>query len=131
MHTDPIADLLTRIRNANLARHDELVVPASNVKEDICKVLQREGYIAGYRREADNKQGLLHVQLRYLPGRQRVIQHIKRISKPGRRVYTGADAMPKIQNGLGIAVVSTNLGVVSDREARKRRVGGEVICEVW
>lgn len=131
MHSDPVADLLTRVRNANLARLAECQVPASNVKEDILKVLQHEGYIEGYTREADSKQGMLTVRLRYLPNRQRVIQHIKRVSKPGRRIYCGAQAMPPVQNGLGIAVVSTNQGVLTDREARKRNVGGEVLCELW
>lgn len=131
MHSDPIADLLTRIRNANTARHAELTLPASNVKEDVLKVLQHEGYIAGYRREADSKQGVLTVTMRYTADRERVIQHIQRISKPGLRVYRGAGDLPKIQNGLGIAILSTSQGVITDREARKRNVGGEVLCEVW
>lgn len=131
MHSDPIADLLTRIRNANQARHEELVCPASNVKEDICKVLQREGYIEGFTREDDGKQGVLRISLRYLPGRERVIQHLQRVSKPGLRVYKGAADLPKVRNGLGVAIVSTSRGVLSDREARKQKVGGEVLCEIW
>lgn len=131
MQTDPIADLLTRLRNANLARHDSFTIPASNVKEDIVKVLQQEGYVEGFHREPDGKQGVMTVKLRYLPDRSRVIEHIKRVSRPGRRVYAGAKDMPKVRNGLGIAVVSTSGGVITDREARKRNVGGEVLCELW
>ncbi len=131
MHSDPIADLLTRLRNANMARHAEFTVPASNVKEDLLKVLKREGYIGDFRREEDGKQGQLIVQLRFLPDRTRVMQHIKRVSKPGRRVYAGSGEMPKVRNGLGIAVVSTSQGVLTDREARKRNIGGEVLCEIW
>lgn len=131
MHSDPIADCLTRLRNGNLARHAQVTMPASNVKEDILKVLKHEGYIEDFRRDPDEKQGTLTVTLRYLPNRERVLQHIKRVSKPGLRVYRGAQAMPRIRNGLGIAVVSTSQGVLTDREARKRNVGGEILCEVW
>ena len=131
MHSDPVADLLTRLRNANMVRHTEFSIPASNVKEDVLKVLQSEGYIDGFSREQDDTQGHLLVRMRYLSDRTRVIRHIKRVSKPGRRVYCGAKEMPKVQNGLGIAIVSTNQGVITDREARKRNVGGEVLCEVW
>jgi len=130
--TDPIADLLTRIRNAN-ANHDTRVrAPYSNVKKNILRVLKEQGYIADYEAELDEKKkGVLSITLRYGPDGENVIQHIQRVSKPGRRVFRGVEDLPNVLDGLGIAVVSTSRGVVSNIEARKLGVGGEVLCEVW
>lgn len=130
--TDPIADLLTRIRNAN-ANHDARVrAPYSNVKKNILRVLKEQGYITDYAAELDeNKKGVLSITLRYGPDGEQVIQHIQRVSKPGRRVFRGVEDLPNVLDGLGIAVVSTSRGVVSNVEARKLGVGGEVLCEVW
>jgi small subunit ribosomal protein S8 len=131
--TDPIADMLTRIRNANVAMHDDVRMPSSKVKESLAAVLQKEGYITGFSVEpATDKPGnSLLIQLKYSPERQRTISGIRRISKPGLRVYTKADEIPRVLGGLGVAVLSTNLGLMTDREARKRRVGGEILCYVW
>jgi small subunit ribosomal protein S8 len=131
--TDPIADMLTRIRNANTAMHDEVKMPASKLKESLATVLQKEGYIEGYA-VADNEGrpgSTLTITMKYSPERERVISGVKRISKPGLRVYTKADKVPRVLGGLGVAVLSTSQGLVSDREARKRRLGGEVLCYVW
>ncbi len=131
--TDPIADMLTRIRNANTAFHDEAIMPSSKLKEAVAQILQREGYIAGY--EVGDRPGkpgnLLTVKLKYTNDRKRVISGIKRVSKPGLRDYRGATEMPRVLGGLGIAIISTNQGLLTDREARERRVGGEVLCTVW
>jgi small subunit ribosomal protein S8 len=131
--TDPIADMLTRIRNANVAMHDDVRMPSSKVKESLAAVLQKEGYITGFSVEpATDKPGnSLLIQLKYSPERLRTISGIRRISKPGLRVYTKADEIPRVLGGLGVAVLSTNLGLMTDREARKRRVGGEILCYVW
>ncbi|MFN2544237.1 MAG: 30S ribosomal protein S8 [Actinomycetota bacterium] len=129
--TDPVADLLTRIRNANLAAKDELFVPASRMSESICRILQREGYIRGYVRETDDKFPVLRVQLKYGKNRERTITGLKRISTPGRRVYTGRDKLPRVLGGLGIAILSTSQGVMTDREASRQRLGGEVLAHVW
>ena len=131
--TDPIADMLTRIRNANVVMHDEVRMPSSKQKEALAAVLKREGYIDDFEvTEQDSRPGrVLTLQMRYSSDRQRVISGIRRISKPGLRVYTGADGVPRVQGGLGVAVLSTSQGLLTDREARKRRVGGEVLCYVW
>lgn len=129
--TDPIADMLTRIRNANLVRHEKLEIPASNMKKQIAEILKREGFIRDYEYIDDNKQGVLRIFLKYGPNNERVITGLKRISKPGLRVYAKADEIPKVLNGLGIAIVSTSKGVMTDKEARSQRIGGEIIAYVW
>ncbi|MET3684019.1 small subunit ribosomal protein S8 [Alkalibacillus flavidus] len=129
--TDPIADLLTRIRNANMVRHDQLEVPASNLKKEIVDILKREGFIRDYEFIEDNKQGVLRLFLKYGTDNERVITGIKKISKPGLRVYVKSDEVPRVLNGLGIAVVSTSNGVLTDKEARQQAVGGEVLAYVW
>lgn len=129
--TDPIADMLTRIRNANTVGHDTVDVPASKMKKSIAKILVEEGYIKGFDVIEDNKQGIIRIQMKYGAGKERVISGIKKISKPGLKVYAKANEVPKVLGGLGIAIVSTSQGVVSDKEARNRGVGGEVICYVW
>ncbi len=129
--TDPIADMLTRIRNANAAGHEEVQVPASKLKTEIARILKEEGYIADYRVEPDGKQGILYIRLRYGPKKQRVLLGLKRVSKPGRRIYVRRDRVPRVQGGLGIAILSTSRGVMTDRQARSVGVGGEVICVVW
>jgi small subunit ribosomal protein S8 len=129
--SDPIADMLTRIRNATMAKHRRVDIPASNHKEAILRVLVREGFIKGYRRIEGGKQGILRVYLRYEAGDKSVIEGIERVSKPGRRIYVGADEIPRVRSGLGIAILSTNKGVLTDLEARKLGVGGEVIAKVW
>ncbi|MCP8618032.1 30S ribosomal protein S8 [Salirhabdus salicampi] len=129
--TDPIADMLTRIRNANMVRHEKLEVPASKLKKEVADILKREGFIRDYEFVEDNKQGVLRLFLKYGPNNERVITGIKRISKPGLRVYAKADELPKVLNGLGIAVVSTSKGVLTDKEARQQAVGGEVLAYVW
>ena len=131
--TDPIADMLTRIRNANIAMHDEVSMPSSKLKEALAKVLQSEGYINEFS-ASDNESGVgrtLTIAMKYSPERERVISGIKRVSKPGLRVYTSSDQIPRVLGGLGVAVLSTNKGLITDREARKGRVGGEVLCYVW
>jgi small subunit ribosomal protein S8 len=131
--TDPIADMLTRIRNANTAMHDEVRMPASKLKEALAGVLTKEGYIEGF--ELDENPGkpgrVLVVKMKYSPDRDRTISGIKRVSKPGLRVYTKSTDVPRVLGGLGVAVLSTSQGLLSDREARKRKVGGEVLCFVW
>ncbi len=129
--TDPIADLLTRIRNANMVRHESLEVSASNIKKEICEILKREGFIRDVEYIDDNKQGIIRIFLKYGPNNERVITGLKRISKPGLRVYAKADEVPKVLNGLGIAIISTSSGVMTDKEARARRIGGEVLAYVW
>ena len=131
--TDPIADMLTRIRNANVAMHDEVRMPSSKLKEALAGVLKSEGYIEGFD-IADNvgrPGSTLTITMKYSPERERVISGVKRVSKPGLRVYTKADKVPRVLGGLGVAVLSTSQGLMSDREARKRRMGGEVVCYVW
>ncbi|WP_062349838.1 30S ribosomal protein S8 [Bacillus kwashiorkori] len=129
--TDPIADLLTRIRNANMVRHESLEVAASNSKKAIVDILKREGFIRDYEYIDDDKQGVLRIFLKYGPNNERVITGLKRISKPGLRVYAKANEVPKVLNGLGIAIVSTSKGVLSDKEARSQNVGGEVLAYIW
>lgn len=129
--TDPIADMLTRIRNANVVRHDKLELPASNVKKEIAEILKREGFIRDVEYIADNKQGIIRIYLKYGPNNERVITGLKRISKPGLRVYAKANEVPRVLNGLGIAIVSTSQGVFSDKEARSKQIGGEVLAYVW
>ena len=131
--TDPIADMLTRIRNANVAMHDQVPMPSSKLKESLAAILEREGYISGYSvHDAVDRPGkTLEIKMKYSPERARTISGIKRVSKPGLRVYTAADKLPRVLGGLGVAVLSTSHGLMTDREARKRRVGGEVLCYVW
>jgi small subunit ribosomal protein S8 len=131
--TDPIADMLTRIRNANVAMHDDVTMPSSRLKEALAQVLHSEGYISGFRvNDRDDKPGkTLTIDMKYSPDRQRVISGVRRVSTPGLRVYTKADGIPRVLGGLGVAIVSTSKGLMTDREARKRRMGGEVLCFVW
>lgn len=129
--TDPIADMLTRIRNASMVYHDSVDVPASNLKKEVARILKEEGFIRDYRVIDDGKQGIVRLYLKYGANRERVISGLKRISKPGRRVYARRDQIPRVLGGLGIAVLSTSKGVMSDKEARKQGVGGEVVCYVW
>ena len=131
--TDPIADMLTRIRNANVAMHDTVRMPSSKLKESLAAVLAREGYIEAFQTEAaEGRPGkVLEITMKYAPDRTRTISGVRRVSKPGLRVYTGADKLPRVLGGLGVAVLSTSQGLMSDREARKRRMGGEVLCYVW
>ena len=131
MHiTDPIADMLTRIRNANSARHDTVDVPASNMKKSIAQILLDEGYIKSYQIVDDGTQGVIHTTLKY-NGKDKVITGLRRVSKPGLRVYVGADELPRVLRGLGIAIVSTSKGVMTDKAARAAHVGGEVLAFVW
>ncbi|KSU57438.1 30S ribosomal protein S8 [[Bacillus] enclensis] len=129
--TDPIADLLTRIRNANMVRHERLEVPASNIKKEIAEILKREGFVRDVEYVEDNKQGVIRIFLKYGANNERVITGLKRISKPGLRVYAKSTEVPKVLNGLGIALVSTSQGVLTDKEARAQQVGGEVLAYVW
>ena len=129
--SDPIADFLTRIRNANLAQHESVEAPASKMKKDIAEILKNEGFIRDVEYVDDNKQGIIRVFLKYGNDGQRVISGLKRISKPGLRTYVKADAVPKVLNGLGIAIISTSEGVVTDKVARAKKIGGEVIAYVW
>ncbi|CCK83545.1 30S ribosomal protein S8 [Lactobacillus equicursoris DSM 19284 = JCM 14600 = CIP 110162] len=129
--TDPIADFLTRIRNANMAKHDSVEIPASNIKKSLSEILKQEGFIRDYEVTEDGKQGVIKVFLKYGPNGERVISGLKRISKPGLRNYVSADNLPKVLNGLGIAIVSTSAGILTDKEAREKNVGGEVIAYVW
>ncbi|MFD1067348.1 30S ribosomal protein S8 [Oceanobacillus locisalsi] len=129
--TDPIADMLTRIRNANMVKHEQLELPASKIKKEIADILKREGYVKDYELVEDNKQGILRIFLKYSAKEDRVITGLKRISKPGLRVYAKANEVPRVLNGLGIAIVSTSNGMLSDKEARSQAVGGEVLAYVW
>ncbi len=129
--SDPIADFLTRIRNANMAQHESVEAPASKMKKDIAEILKNEGFIRDVEYVDDNKQGIIRVFLKYGKDGQRVISGLKRISKPGLRTYVKADAVPKVLNGLGIAIISTSEGVVTDKVARAKHIGGEVIAYVW
>ena len=129
--SDPIADFLTRIRNANMAQHESVEAPASKMKKDIAEILKNEGFIRDVEYVDDNKQGIIRVFLKYGKDGERVISGLKRISKPGLRSYVKADAVPKVLNGLGIAIISTSNGVVTDKVARAKKVGGEVIAYVW
>jgi small subunit ribosomal protein S8 len=131
--TDPIADMLTRIRNANVAMHDEVRMPASKLKENLAVLLKKEGYIEGFHTEDNTERPgrSLIIEMKYSPERERVISGVKRVSKPGLRVYSKADTIPRVLGGLGVAVLSTSQGLMTDREARKRRMGGEILCFVW
>ncbi|MFR7349965.1 30S ribosomal protein S8 [Peptoniphilus sp.] len=131
MMTDPIADMLTRIRNSNNAKHKTVDVPASNIKREIAQILLDEGYIKSFDFIEDNKQGMLKVELKYTQDGERVISGLKRISKPGLRVYANSQELPKVLGGLGIAIISTSKGIITDKKARELNVGGEVICYVW
>ncbi len=129
--TDPIADMLTRIRNANSAKHKAVDVPVSNMKKAIAQILLEEGYIKSYDIVDDGKQGMIHIVLKYGANNEKVISGLKRISKPGLRVYAGRDELPSVYKGLGIAIVSTSKGVMTDKKARAEKVGGEVLAIVW
>ncbi|AMO87294.1 small subunit ribosomal protein S8 [Solibacillus kalamii] len=129
--TDPIADMLTRIRNANMVRHEKLEVPASNVKKEIAEILKREGFVRDVEYVEDNKQGIIRIFLKYGKENERVITGLKRISKPGLRVYAKTNEVPKVLNGLGIALVSTSNGLLTDKEARAKQVGGEILAYIW
>lgn len=132
MHiTDPVADMLTRIRNANSAKHDTVDVPASKMKKSIAQILLDEGYIKSFNMVDDGLQGMIHITLKYNAGKEKVITGLRRVSKPGLRVYAGADEMPRVIKGLGIAIVSTSKGVMTDKAARVAHVGGEVLAFVW
>ena len=129
--TDPIADMLTRIRNANMVKHETVDVPASNMKKELARILLEEGFIRGYDVIEDGKQGIIRIQLKYGQAGEKVITGLKRISKPGMRVYAAKEELPKVLNGIGISIISTSKGILTDRQARKEGVGGEVICYVW
>ena len=129
--TDPIADMLTRIRNANVVKHGTVDVPASNMKKELSRILLEEGFIRGYDVIEDGKQGIIRIQLKYGQTGERVISGLKRISKPGMRVYADKHEVPRVLNGLGISIISTSKGILTDKQARKENVGGEVICYVW
>jgi small subunit ribosomal protein S8 len=131
--TDPVADMLTRIRNANTAMHDSVKMPSSKLKQSLAVILQREGYIAGFdvTESGTGPGSVLEIQLKYAPDRTRTIAGLKRVSRPGLRIYARADGLPRVLGGMGVAVVSTSHGLMTDREARQKRVGGEVLCYVW
>ena len=129
--TDAIADMLTRIRNANSAKHDSVKIPASNMKKAIAQILVDEGYIKGFTVEEDGKQGIMTVNLKYGPNKSQVITGLRRVSKPGLRIYTNVEDMPKVMKGLGIAILSTPKGIMTDKDARKANVGGEVLAFIW
>ena len=129
--SDPIADMLTRIRNANMVRHEKLEVPASNLKKEIAEILKREGFIRDVEYVEDSKQGIIRIFLKYGQDNERVITGLKRISKPGLRVYAKTNEVPRVLNGLGIALVSTSNGLLTDKEARAKQVGGEIVAYVW
>ena len=129
--SDVIADMLTRIRNANDAKHDTVDIPASNLKKSIAQILLDEGYIKNFQIVEDGKQGIIRVALKYAAGKQKVIHGLRRVSKPGLRIYSNCEDMPRVMNGLGIAIVSTSKGVMTDKKARQNNVGGEVLAFVW
>ena len=129
--TDPIADMLTRIRNANSAKHETVDVPVSNMKTAIADILLEEGYIKGYEIIDDGKQGMIHITLKYGANKEKVISGLQRVSKPGLRVYAGRDELPRVLKGLGIAIVSTSKGIMTDKKARAEKIGGEVLAFVW
>ena len=132
MHiTDPVADMLTRIRNANSAKHETVDVPASNLKKAIAQILLDEGYIKSFQVVEDGTQGIIRIALKYLPGKGKAISGLRRVSKPGLRVYAGAEELPRVLKGLGIAIISTSKGVMTDKAARANHVGGEVLAFVW
>jgi len=129
--TDPIADMLTRIRNANMANHERVEVPASKIKSEIARILHEEGYIRNYRFIEDNKQGILRLYLKYGENEEKVITNLKRISKPGRRIYVNSKDIPRVRGGLGTAILSTSKGVMTDKQCKEANVGGEVLCYIW
>jgi small subunit ribosomal protein S8 len=129
--SDVIADMLTRIRNANNAKHSTVDIPASNMKKSIADILVEEGYVKGYQIVDNGNQGIIRITLKYMEGKQKVIRGIRRISKPGLRIYAGYEDMPKVMNGLGVAIVSTSKGIMTDKKARNLKVGGEVLAFVW
>ncbi len=129
--TDPIADMLTRIRNAGTAKHESVDIPASKMKKAIAEILLKEGYIKAYQLINDGTQGVIRITLKYLPGKEKAIQGLKRVSKPGLRIYAGSEELPRVLKGLGIAIISTSKGVMTDKEARAAHVGGEVLAFVW
>ncbi len=129
--SDVIADMLTRIRNANDAKHETVDVPASNMKKSIADILVAEGFVKSYQTVEDGKQGIIRITLRYLPGKQKVIHGLRRVSKPGLRIYSNCEDMPRVMNGLGIAIISTSKGIMTDKAARKANIGGEVLAFVW
>jgi small subunit ribosomal protein S8 len=129
--TDPIADLLTRIRNAQRMGHDALSLPGSKLKQRLAETLSAEGYVGEVGFQSDGKQGVITIQLKYGPDRTPVISELRRVSKPGRRLYLAVDAIPRVKNGLGVAILSTSKGLLVDRDARRQRVGGELLCTVW
>ncbi|MEG0978995.1 MAG: 30S ribosomal protein S8 [Oscillospiraceae bacterium] len=129
--TDSVADMLTRIRNANAAKHDTVKIPASNMKKAIAQILVDEGYVKSFSVEDDGKQGVIEVALKYGPNKSQVITGLRRVSKPGLRMYTDCENMPKVMKGLGIAILSTSKGIMTDKEARKANVGGEILAFIW
>jgi small subunit ribosomal protein S8 len=129
--TDPIADMLTRIRNAGTAKHETVDVPASEMKKAIAEILLNEGFIKAYQIVDNGTQGIIRITLKYLPGKEKAIQGLRRVSKPGLRIYAGADELPRVLNGLGIAIISTSKGIMTDKAARAAHVGGEVLAFVW
>lgn len=129
--TDPIADMLTRIRNAGMAKHQKVDIPSSNLKVSLATVLRNEGFIKNFKVIADNKQGILRVYLKFIDEKEPVINEIKRVSKPGGRVYVNSDKIKQVKNGLGVAILSTSKGLVTDKTARELNIGGEVLCTVW
>jgi small subunit ribosomal protein S8 len=131
MMTDPVADMLTRVRNANQALHDQVTMPASKLKAELAKLLESEGYIVGWEEAGEGKDKTLLIKLKYDKSRRQVISGLRRISKPGRRVYVDRDSIPKVLGGMGVAVISTSQGLLTGQEARRRGVGGEILCEVW
>jgi small subunit ribosomal protein S8 len=131
MVTDPVADMLARIRNGSLAEHEKVDIPSSKLKVRLAEILKEEGFIKNFRLIEDKRQGVLRVYLKYGPGQERVISGLRRVSKPGKRLYVGADRIPSVLGGMGVAILSTPRGVLTDRESRKVKVGGEVLCYVW
>ncbi len=129
--TDSIADMLTRIRNANSAKHDTVQIPASNIKKSIAQILVDEGYIKSFKVIEDGKQGIIEIALKYGPNKSQIITGLRRVSKPGLRIYSNCEDMPKVQNGLGIVILSTSKGIMTDKDARKANVGGEVLAYIW
>ena len=129
--SDVIADMLTRIRNANDAKHETVDIPASNLKKSIAQILLEEGYIKNFQIVEDGKQGIIRVTLKYAQGKQKVINGLRRVSKPGLRIYSNCEDMPKVMNGLGIAIISTSKGIMTDKKARKQNIGGELLAFVW
>jgi small subunit ribosomal protein S8 len=131
MVTDPVADMLARIRNGSVAEHEKVDIPSSKLRVRLAEILKEEGFIKNFRLIEDKRQGILRVYLKYGPGQERVISGLRRVSKPGRRRYVGADRIPSVLGGMGVAILSTPRGVLTDRESRKAKVGGEVLCYVW